>query len=136
MGALSRYSESFAYQHPEKLCSTWETPTKQAPIRPLAFPIAEIARNGPVSRKIPDRFCQHLIKVHYTWPTGRLSVIENSGADHRRQGPDTDHWVPRTALALPMLVGNERVTTADKLRIRRDRTRNTSTAIVPALVTL
>ena len=43
------------------------------------------------------------------------------------------------------LCGNERVTTADKLRegkvkscgcIRRDRTRNTSTATVPALVTL
>jgi hypothetical protein len=65
----------------------------------------------------------------------RLSVIENSGADHRGK---------RLWRCL-CLCGNERVTTADKLRegrvkscgcTRRDRTPNTSTATVPALVIL
>ena len=41
--------------------------------------------------------------------------------------PDTDHWVALEQLWHCLcLCGNERVTTADKLRIcRRDRTRNT-----------
>jgi hypothetical protein len=65
----------------------------------------------------------------------RLSVIEKSGADHRGK---------RLWRCL-CLCGNERVTTADKLRegrvkscgcMRRDRTPNTSTATVPALVIL